>query len=314
MMHQRSIAHAADWDIFLQTFSNVINECHRTTTLSILTWHTSEGSFQLVASPCQRNASKTPAAMKGEGKLLPETMDQRTRPLEAIFDRASNSIESKAQGNVAFAPFIARELKEHVASPFNATPSKCIELKKRMFAVEGVNSCGCPQALMVQDRSTLRKRRVGAGTWNNERSAQHQSFRPTYSRRLSFLDPNLVLPPLFPSNGMNQPPCKPPRIQNNASYQREVYQKPQRMRPPLTRNPNMPAPPMPPQQMTTPPPPPPPEMEAQQMNYPPPVGAQVQVYYSQTMDALMPCCRSSITLLHRYHVFMFTHFMYTQNL
>ncbi|EGT45859.1 hypothetical protein CAEBREN_23144 [Caenorhabditis brenneri] len=62
-------------------------------------------------------------------------------PLEAIFDRATNSIESRAQGDAAFAPFIAhiRALKEEYAtSLFDATPNKCIELKKRMFAVQGV--------------------------------------------------------------------------------------------------------------------------------------------------------------------------------
>ncbi|EGT45995.1 hypothetical protein CAEBREN_11320 [Caenorhabditis brenneri] len=106
-----------------------------------------------------------------------------------------------------------------------------------------------------------------------------KSYRPTYSRRTSFLDPNLMPPPLFPTNGMNQPQYRPPRIQIN--YQRGVFQKPKRPSP--MRNPSMGAPPVPPPQMTAPPPPPP-EMVAQQMQHPPPVDAQ-QVHYSQTMDA-----------------------------
>ncbi|CAL2041638.1 unnamed protein product [Caenorhabditis brenneri] len=267
MMHQRSIAHAADWDIFLQTFSNVINECLRTTALSILTWHTSKKSFQLVANPCQRNASKALTVMRGRRKAA----------------SGNNGPASKKRSNLRQSNKLYRI----------ESSRKCCICSIHSSEVEGALlgfTIRCHSQEMhrteeedVHGQSTLRKRRVGAfglipqkellanelspppnarpstsfappGTWNNERSAQHQSFRPTYSRRLSFLDPNLVPPPLFPSNGMNQPPCKPPRIQNNASYQREVYQKPQRMRPPPTRNPNMAAPPRLPQQMTTPPP------------------------------------------------------------
>ncbi|CAL2050674.1 unnamed protein product [Caenorhabditis brenneri] len=108
-----------------------------------------------------------------------------------------------------------------------------------------------------------------------------KSYRPTYSRRTSFLDPNLMPPPLFPTNGMNQPQYRSPRIQNN--YQRGVFQKFQRMRPSPMRNPSTGAPPVPPPQMTAPPPPPP-ELEAQQMHHPPPVDTQVQVHF-QTIDA-----------------------------